>query len=243
MAAHLTEEEQIEAVKRWWKENGKMIIGVLFVVVAAWFGWTTWKDNQAQVAEEIAGKYAELVAAVNVEDGETLSDEQQSTAELIAGEIIDLQPKSLYGNFASLILADLAVADDELDQAAAELRKTLDNAANDSIAKLANLRLARVLSAQGDNDSALATLEGDVPEAFQAAYAETRGDIYLAQEELELAQTAYQEALANLTPQQANRNGLVQLKLDNTRVAEGGSRKAEQPISDESQQPAVEGEG
>lgn len=229
MSAHLTEEEQIEALKRWWQSNGKIVVAVILAGIIGWFGWNLWQDRQQTLAESASSKYSELMATINTAPGTSLTDEQTATARQRAGEIIAAQPDSLYGNLAALILAQLAVDSGDLAQAETQLKAVIGHAANAGMAKLAKLRLARVLSAQGDYEAALALVSGSIDAAFEAAYAETRGDIYMAQDQLALAQTAYQQALAALPPQQASRRSLLQLKLDNTRVA--GNATAEEPMS------------
>lgn len=221
MAAHLTEEEQLEALKRWWQDNGKVVVTAILLLVVGWFGWSSWQDRQERLAQEASEKYSELMAAVSAAPGENLSEEERATAKLIASEIIESRPKSLYGNFAALMMARLAVDSGDLTAAAEHLRHARANAANSGIAHVADLRLARLLAAQGNYEEALTLINSSTDEAFQAAYAEARGDIHLAQDQLDLAQTAYEQALATLPPRQTSRSGILRLKLDNTKVAEG----------------------
>lgn len=234
MAAHLTEEEQIAALKRWWESNGKLVVVAILVAVVGWFGWSTWQDRQARMAQEASRQYTELMTAVDAAQGE-MSEEQRSTAKLIAAEISEGYSDTLYGDLATLTLAKLAVNAGELDEAESQLRSLADSAANESMGNLARLRLARVLTAKGDTEQALEILNTGVDQAYQAAYSEARGDIYLAQEQFALAQTAYEEALASLGPQ-SGRSGILQLKLNNTRVA--GNETA----SEETAAPATEGD-
>ena len=44
MAELRTEEEQVEALKSWWKENGKSLIMGVVIAVAAVFGWRGWNQ-------------------------------------------------------------------------------------------------------------------------------------------------------------------------------------------------------
>lgn len=226
MSAHLTEEEQIEALKRWWSENGKMTVALILAAVIGWFGWSSWQDRQAQLAQQASDQYAELMTVMTVGQGESLSEEQEATARLIAAEITESRPKSLYGNMAALLLAKLAMDKGDLAEAESRVRGVISNAANASMAKLANLRLARIVAAQGDREGALALLDSDIEEAYRAAYAEARGDIYFAQQQLELAHQAYEQALANLGADNSNRRGLIEIKRDNAQIATDGIEEA-----------------
>lgn len=228
MAAHLTEEEQIEALKRWWKDNGKFTVALILAAVLAWFGWTTWQQRQDQQAQQASSQYAELLAIFNASSEGQLSEEQAATARLLANELLEAEPESLYGNYAALILARLAVAEGDYASAETQLQTVLDTAANQAVNDLAQLRLARVLVAQEKYDQALEQLTDDVGAGFTAAFAELRGDVYLAQDQLDLAHTAYQEALSQLAPEQMARSGLLQLKLDNTAVAQNTATEAAQ---------------
>lgn len=50
MAYDLEEQEQIESLKHWWRDNGNVITWIAIVVllaVAGWFGWKNWERKQA----------------------------------------------------------------------------------------------------------------------------------------------------------------------------------------------------
>ena len=48
MAELLTEEEQVEQLKKWWKENGLSIVGGVVVGLALVFGWRSWQHHQLE---------------------------------------------------------------------------------------------------------------------------------------------------------------------------------------------------
>ena len=43
MAEHLSDEEQLESFKRWFKENGLSTIVVVVLAAGGYFGWEFWK--------------------------------------------------------------------------------------------------------------------------------------------------------------------------------------------------------
>ncbi len=51
MDAYRTEEEQVEALKAWWDENGRSIVVAIVIALAAGFGWQGWKSQQEGQAE------------------------------------------------------------------------------------------------------------------------------------------------------------------------------------------------
>lgn len=213
MTAHLTEEEQLEALKRWWQENGKFTVVLVALVVAGWFGWQGWQERQRQQAEAASLVYQDLVEASIVEADESLAEDKRATATHLAGQLKSEYASSQYAQNAALYLAKLAVESRELDKAVAELQWVLDQNPEQGVELVTRLRLARVYAAQNAYEKALTTLEGDNVEAFAAAYAEVRGDIYVAQNKAQQARAAYQLALDKLLPGQASRRELIQIKL------------------------------
>ena len=52
MALHAAEEESIEALKKWWNENGKALAAAVILVFGGYTGWLLWQNSVAdQVAE------------------------------------------------------------------------------------------------------------------------------------------------------------------------------------------------
>ena len=46
-----TEEEQVEALKRWWDENGKLTIAAVVIALSTGFGWRAFQDYQVTQAD------------------------------------------------------------------------------------------------------------------------------------------------------------------------------------------------
>lgn len=217
MSVHLSEEEQLEVLKRWWKEYGKTIVIAIVVAVAGYFAFVAWQNQQREQKESASAKYEDLLAIVNVQPGQTLSEQNRATAVHLAGELKENNSKSLYAHNAALFLARIAVNAGELEQAATELDWVLDNKPDIATEQLARLRLARVFIAQGKYDEAedlLATPVG----AFKSEYSEANGDIAKARGNLDAARVAYEQALTDTDPQQQERVMLLQLKRDDLKV-------------------------
>lgn len=220
MSIHLSEEEQLEVMKRWWKDYGKAIIIAALVAVIAYFGFTTWQDQQRQKAEQASETYEQLLKLVNVEEGKTLSEADRATINHLAEELKDNNSASMYAHSAAFFLAKLAVNDNKLDVAADELKWVLSAKPDTATEQLARLRLARVLTAQAAYADALNQLSPEPAAAFTAEYAEARGDILKLQGDLDAARTAYEKALAVTDPQQQERFMLLQMKVDDLKVPE-----------------------
>ena len=218
MSVHLSEEEQLEVLKRWWKDYGKTVVIAVLVAVAGYFGYTAWQDQKRQQAEQASAVYEQLLKLVNVEQGKTLTDADKATITHLAGELKDGNSSSMYAHSAAFFLAKLAVEDSKLDVAVNELKWVLSAQPEAATEQLARLRLARVLTAQKAYDDALAQLSPEPAAAFTSEYAEARGDILKLQGDLDAARTAFEKALAATDPQQQERYMLLQMKVNDLKV-------------------------
>jgi predicted negative regulator of RcsB-dependent stress response len=218
VSVHLSEEEQLEVLKRWWKDYGKTVVIAVLVAVVGYFGFTTWQDQKRQKAENASATYEQLLKLVNVEPGKAISDADKATVTHLADQLKDANSKSMYAHSAAFFLAKLAVEDNKLDDAVSELKWVLSAKPDAATEQLARLRLARVLTAQKAYDEALAQLSPEPAAAFVADYAEARGDILKLQGDLDAARTSFEKALNSIDPQQQERYMLLQMKVDDLKV-------------------------
>ncbi len=218
MSVHLTEEEQLAVLKRWWKDNGKVVVIAILVAVAGYFAWTGWQDKQRAKAEDASERYESLLKLISVEPGKTLSEADRVTAEHIAGELKEKNSKTMYATSAAFFLAKLAVTAGDLDKAVKELQWVLSASSDVAITQLAHVRLARVYVAKESYADALAQLTEEPSKAFASEYAEVHGDILKAQGNNAAALTAYEKALADTDQQQQERVMILRMKADNLKL-------------------------
>ncbi len=204
MNAH-TEQEQIEAVKDWWRKNGMAIVAGLVVGVSAIFGWLAWKDHTTSQLEAASTLYQKMIEAAR---NDNLED-----AKAVAERIVAEHESMLYGDFANLILAKLAAEANDLVTAEGHLRKVLANNRQVEIGHIVRLRLIRVLIADGRLDDAITELDIDNKGRFVGNYDSLRGDILMKQGKEGEARQAYQAALAdsNIT---GELQSILEMKLD-----------------------------
>ena len=204
MDQYRTEEEQVEALRRWWDENGKSTIAAIVIALAAGFGWQTWKANDQSAQENASDIYQAMIQIVGAGD---TSPGQLETGVGLAEQLKSEYSGSTYAQFAGLHLARLAVAENDLAEAEAQLRWVLGKAAKGTdTAQVAQMRLARVVAASGDTDQALAILEQGGEGPYQASYAVARGDILLALGRKDEAREAYSNARMLVTSSQGQVN-------------------------------------
>lgn len=189
MNDYMTEEEKVEAIKEWWRENGRSVLAGIVLGLGALFGWRGWVDYREGRAEAASALYAEM--------REVAQAGQTQAALTRGGRLRDDYASTPYAALGALEVARLAVQSGDLASAESELRWVMENARQVSIQELARLRLGRVLVAQDKLDEALTTLDsGSFGEAYDSLVNELRGDIHRARGERELAIEAYDRALA-----------------------------------------------
>jgi predicted negative regulator of RcsB-dependent stress response len=192
--AYRTEEEQVEALRRWWNENGRSTLVAIILALGVGFGYQAWKGHEKGQEEGASDLYQRMLQAFSAP---ALSPEQLDIALQLAVQLKADYPGSTYGQFAALQLARVAVGKNDLAEAQAELRWVLGNADKGSdVERIAQLRLARVVAAAGDPEQALSILDQADAGPYQASYALARGDILLGMSRVKDASDAYSAALA-----------------------------------------------
>jgi len=208
MAELRTDEEQVEAIKQWWKNNGSSLLIGIGAALAIVFGWQAWQNQQAEQRTEAASQFVTLMNAFGTED-ETTAD----TIAFVAKTLRDDHADSAYAVYANLMLARVQLMQNNDAEGAVEsLQWALDKAVETQpLALVVRSRLAQAQMALEDYDAALATIDGAKDsDAFGARFAELRGDILLAKGDQAGARDAY---LAAREQGEENRNGVLQLKL------------------------------
>lgn len=212
-----TEEEELAAIKEWWQRNGKPLLAGGALALAGVLGWQLWQDRQINQSQAASALYQQLVDISLNGAGEP---DAAKVSEL-TGRLNKDFAGSHYAQYASLLLARVAVDSGRLDEAAAELRKVLDKPADATLGEVSRQRLARVLSAQDKTEDGLALLAGEAAAVFVASREELRGDLLVKLGRNAEARAAYQKARA-AQPQEAGL-GTLQIKLDD--LADGEAQQ------------------
>ncbi|MCL7930901.1 YfgM family protein [Halomonas llamarensis] len=217
MAELKTEEEQLDAIKRWWKENGTSLIAGVALAAAGVFGWNTWQNYQDNQAEAASVRYQQLV---NLTAGNALDDATLSEARSLVSDITDNHADTLYAELAKLLEARLTVQQDDLEGAKTALESVAESSSRRYVQSLAWLRLARLAVANDNPEQALALLDEPITDALAAQQANVRGDAHMALGQQDQAREAWQQALTLAQEQNQPLYG-VQLKLNDLGTEEG----------------------
>ncbi|SDM30770.1 Putative negative regulator of RcsB-dependent stress response [Franzmannia pantelleriensis] len=211
MAELRSEEEQLDAIKAWWKNNGTSLIAGVVIAVSGVLGWNAWQNYQENQSEAASLRYQQLLSLAA---DPALDEGGRAEARGLIDEITDNHGRTLYADLAQMFEARLAVAEGDLAAARAALGDVIDGNARDYIQALARLRLARVQIADGNPEAALEVLDSGIPDSLSAQRQDIRGDAFVALERDDEARDAYRQAMALAVEHGQSLYG-VQLKLDN----------------------------
>jgi predicted negative regulator of RcsB-dependent stress response len=201
---YLTDDEQLEHVKRIVAENWVWVAGGIALGAALIFGYRYYDGYQNDRALRAAAQFDAMATALQLNDA--------AKSQQIADGLIKDFPSSPYADQAQLVVARLAVDSGQLANAIAPLTQVMTHSKDLELRHVARLRLARVLIDQGKPDDALKTLAEDSWGAFTSRAHEVRGDAFFAKKDTKSALTEYQAALLGGDPGNVD-SALVQLKI------------------------------
>lgn len=206
MDVYATEQEQVEALKKWWRENATALIVGAAIGLGGLFGWRYWQGHIDERGAAASLHYEALLLSAQtgqhdaaLEQGRTLINDYSDTPYAVLGR---------------LLLAKVHVEQGDLAAAKTQLQAAMTGADSDETRHVARIRLGKVLLAMGDHAAVKSLLEGVDAGAFAATYAELRGDLLVATGDSAGARAAYQQALDAGSASAA----LIQLKLDDLGV-------------------------
>lgn len=203
MDENLSEQEQIERIKQWWREHGWYLLGGVAVSALGILGWNQYQNYRDARAEEAAALYQSMLQAVEEDRAEVVSELLERLRDEYAATPYDEQASLLYAR--SQLVRNPAAATDAL-------RYALENADDEELAMIARLRLARTLAYREQYDEALALLDVSEPGRYAASLQSIKGDIHAELSEPDAARTAYTQALTAPGGELLDRN-LLQMKL------------------------------
>jgi len=215
----LSEKEQLDAMRAWWSENGKFVIGGILVGIVTIFGINQWRTTTADAEIAASTLYEDVMFGAGSGD---LDVAVEAATKLFAE--YDGTP---YAAQSRLALARLYM-DNARDQDAADVLSTLiDNNPGKEITLVARLRLGKILLYQGKAEEVVGLLSGQPDGAFSARYSELLGDAYVELEQYAEAEVAYMAALADPAQSQTLDTALIQLKINDLPEAAGGAAAEE----------------
>ncbi|CBY80553.1 hypothetical protein AO053_05780 [Haemophilus influenzae biotype aegyptius] len=185
MAYSIEEEQEINQLKDWWKENGKTIIVAFILGVGGMFGWRYWQTHQAEQIAQASAQYDTLINSVQ-------QDEQAKKANI--EQFVQANSKTAYAVFALLDEAKKATEKQDFSAAEANLNQALTQSQDEVLTSIVALRLSAVQFQLGQLDNALTTLNQVKGESFNARKAILTGDIQVAKGDKVAAKNSFEQA-------------------------------------------------
>ncbi len=204
-ALDMHEQEQVDALKAWWKENGTRVIMVVIlaaIAAGAVFGWKYWQSKQQAEAFTL---FQEVAKQTEGKDPKRVDD--------AAAAVVSKYGQSIYAVRAQLLAAEYNINAKNTASAATQLQWVMEHASEHGIKDIARLGLANLRLDEKKYDDALQLLNAEHPESYDSLYLGLKGDIYNAQGKKDEARAAYKQAIDRSTSH-GNYAATLQVKLD-----------------------------
>jgi predicted negative regulator of RcsB-dependent stress response len=205
MAYDLQEQEQLEELKAWWRQYGRLVIAALAAFTVGFAGFQGWRYYRANQAAAAVVLYEQLERAQRAGDRKKLRE--------IAGELTLRYGSTPYAALAALVAARASFDSGDLAAAKAQLGWVLEHAREREVRDAARLRLAAVALDEKNYAEALRLLEEKPVEPMAGLYADLKGDVLVAQGKHAEARAAYQLALDRSDPASPYR-AMLEMKLE-----------------------------
>jgi len=185
MAYSIEEEQEINQLKDWWKENGKTIIVAFILGVGGMFGWRYWQAHQAEQIAQASAQYDALIYSAQ-------QDEQAKKANI--EQFVQANSKTAYAVFALLDEAKKETEKQDFAAAEVNLNQALTQSQDEVLTSIVALRLSAVQFQLGQLDNALTSLNQVKGESFNARKAILTGDIQVAKGDKVAAKNSFEQA-------------------------------------------------
>ena len=204
MEVYSSENEQREALVRFFADNGKALIIGVIIGVAALVGWHYWRSHQNDSMMNSSAAWQQVNTALTDDANQQRIDAAQKFAD---------GNDNNYGALTSMDLARFYADKGNFTAAEQQLKKALTQTKEENLQTLINLRLARIQLQTKNVDGALQTLSGIKQAAWSALADDIRGDAQLIKGDNQAARDAYDKALKANPPQALQ--ALLRMKLNN----------------------------
>ncbi|MBB1201877.1 hypothetical protein EGM70_16475 [Enterobacteriaceae bacterium 89] len=206
MEVYSNENEQVDALKNFFAENGKALAVGVILGIGALVGWRYWGSHQESTAREASQAYESAMTTLKAGQPDTYA----------AAEKFAADEKNTYGAFAALELAQQFVDAGQMDKAEKQLQLGLAAATDDNLKSVINVRLARVQLQLKQPDAALKTLENVKGEGWTGIVADLRGEILLSKGDKQGARAAWEAgAKSDASPALSE---MMRMKMNNLSI-------------------------
>jgi len=197
------ENEQTDALRRFFANNGKALAVGVVIGIAALGGWRYWSGHQEEATKSVSAQYQQLTSAMQAGKPETLE----------AVNTFANENSNTYGALAAMDLAKQYVDTNQLDKAATLLQNGLKDTKDANLQAVINLRLARIQLQQNQADAALKTLDAVKGDGWTAIVADIRGEALLSKGDKQGARDAWSKGVESDASPALKQ--MMQMKMNN----------------------------
>ena len=203
MEVYSTENEQVDALRRFLIENGKALAIGVVIGIGALLGWRYWQNHQQAEMTGASQSYQQASEALTGGKADGVA---------LAEKFIEKNANN-YGVLAALQLAQHEVDQKDFAKAEQQLAWAQGQTKDENLKSLIDLRLARVQLQENKLDDALKTLDLIKATGWVAMAQDIRGDVLVKKGDVKGAREAYSKGLASDASQSLQ--GLLRMKLNN----------------------------
>lgn len=188
MSDFLTDEEQVDRLKKLWKDYGITVATALVVGIGGVVGWDyikSYQSGQAQAAADLYTSYMEAAAL-----GEPTS--------LIIEELEEEHGDSSYLTLTLMREAKAAVDASDYERALDALKRASEAAEGTPLGDMVTLRKAKVEFELADHEAVLETIQSIETAGYRWQAMVLKGDVHFSNDELDAARDAYRAAKEQL---------------------------------------------
>lgn len=201
MSIYMTESEQIELVKKWWKRYSSIVTVALSLILLSISGYKYWNWHQEKITEQASNAYEHLMLAFSNQDNKQISR--------YANELVTNYGSTVYADSARLTLAKLDVMHEKYKEAREELAYVANHSKMKALVDVARIRLARLMVLEKSYDNAIDELNQVKDPIYAPVVNELKGDIYSEKGQYQEAVTFYHKAI-----DEVQKNGMGNLFLE-----------------------------
>ncbi len=201
MSVYMTEEEQLDAIKKWWGKYGSRITTALSIVFLCIAGYRYFSWHQEKVSQQASSTYEQMMVS--------FSNHNIKSVRSYANELINKYDNTVYADAAHLTLAKIYVDKNKLNAAKTQLYQVIKKGHMLPLQQIAKIRVARILATEKEYTNALSELSSIADPTYLSVINELKGDIYNATGEYQNAINSYQSAMSEV-----KNNGMGNLFLE-----------------------------
>lgn len=201
MSVYMTEDEQLETMKKWWRRYGNIVTVFLSLILLSIAGFRYMHWHHDKLTQQASVTYEHMMIA--------LSNQNIKSVRSYANELIKDYNHSVYSDVAHMTLAKIYVSKNKLEKAKEELLAVANKSDMTALKQMAKIRMARILAAEKSYSNALKELGTIDDQTYLPVINELKGDIYGANGQYQEAITAYRLAMAEVKT-----NGMGNLFLE-----------------------------